>query len=58
MTMTAPPTADRLLEGWREATFSAAATVNPRIRRHGRILIRIGGDAIQRPPIAIMPECG
>jgi len=56
--MTAPPTTDRLLEGWGETAFSAAATVDPRIRGHGRILIRIGREALQRPPIAIMPECG
>jgi hypothetical protein len=42
--MTAPPTTNGLLEGWGETAFSASASaaVGPRIRRHARILIRIG----------------
>jgi hypothetical protein len=58
MAVTAPPTTDRFLEGWGKTAFSAAVAVGPRIRRHERILVRIGGEPLQRPPIAIMPECG
>jgi hypothetical protein len=64
MPMTAPPTTDCFFEGWGKTAFSASASasasaaVGPRIRRHERILVRIGGEASQRPPIAIMPECG
>jgi len=58
MTVTAPPPTDCFLEGWGKTAFAASPTVGPRIRRHGRILVRIGGEASQRPPIAIMPECG
>jgi hypothetical protein len=42
MAVTAPPTTDCFLEGWGKTTFSASAAVGPRIRRHARILIRIG----------------
>src|SRR6266853_6214838 len=58
MAVTAPPPPDCLLEGWREATFAAAASIGSRIGRHGRILIPGRCQPSNRGPtgIAIIPE--
>ena len=55
--MTASPTSDCFFEGWGKTAFSASASaaVGPRIRRHGRILVRI---AVKLPAAANRDNAG